>query len=383
VNPSGTKQWRYKFRIEGKELTYGIGQFPDMGLAQARQEHELARQSVALGVSPVLVRKKKKQEMLAATANCFEAVARRWIAEKRPHWSDYYHRQVVTTLERDVFPFIGKHPMTQVNATHLRTIVKSVAERTQPPDGKRARGHGAATVAILIKQWCSAVFRYAVANGAADSDPTYAIRDLVTRPKVKHHRHLSAAEVPAFVQALEGFNGTSQVKIAIELLLLTFVRTGELRHAEWVDIDFESALWRIPGHKMKMGKEHIVPLSGRAVELLKDLLAKTLPGPFLFPNQRTPAAVMSMTTVNRALERLGYGGKLSGHGFRGTASTFLNESGFSPRLIEKQLAHDRRNAVEASYNHAQYLQERREMMVFWADFVQSKSSNVVPIKKLA
>jgi integrase len=182
---------------------------------------------------------------------------------------------------------------------------------------------------------------------------------------------------------LSGFTGTAQVKVAIELLLLTFVRTGELRHAEWHEFDLEKAVWRIPAHKMKMGREHLVPLSARAVVLLATLRDLGVTGSYLFPNQRTPKTVMSMTTINRALERLGYGGRLSGHGFRGTASTFLNEAGFSARLIEKQLAHDKKNSVESSYNHAQYLPERAKMMDFWGDFVGSKPTNVVPIKKLA
>ena len=336
-----------------------------------------------MGTSPVVARRAKKQDKLNAAINSFQAVATRWILEKSPHWSVYYKRQVETTLKRDVYPAIGKLAIAEVTASHLRLIVKGVAGRTQPPDGKRVRDRGAAAVAILIRQWCSAIFRYAVAHGLVEHDPTYAIRDLVTRPKVQHHRHLSAAELPAFLQAVRMFSGTRQVKIAIELLLHTFVRTGELRHAEWCDIDIPNSLWRIPANKMKMAREHLVPLTARSIELLQELRGLGAGGAHLFPNQRNPTAVMSMTTINRALERLGYGGRLSGHGFRGTASTYLNESGFSSRFIEKQLAHDKKNAVEASYNHAQYLEERRKMMVFWSGIVSNQESNVVPIKKIA
>jgi integrase len=381
VVPAGDKFWRYKFRLAGKEQTYGVGRYPDLSLALAREEHEKARKLVAQGISPVLDRKAKKQEQLAATTNSFEAIAREWLAEKSPHWSAYYAKQVRVTLERDVFPVVGKLHVGDVTASHLRPVLKLVASRVSPPDGKQKRDRGATTVAALIRQWCSAIFRYAVANGLADNDPAYALRDLITRPKVQHHKYLAASEVPAFMERLQAFTGTTQVKIAIELLLLTFVRTGELRRAEWTELDLGKSLWRIPAHKMKMGREHLVPLSTRSLHLIAQLRKISGDGQYLFPNRRTPGTVMSMTTLNRALERMGYAGRVSGHGFRGTASTFLNEAGHSAHIIEKQLAHDRKNTVEASYNHAQYLPERIKMMEFWSDFLASQKNNVVAIKK--
>lgn len=382
VTSSGAKLWRYKFRLAAKEQTYGIGSYPEISLAHAREEHEKARQLVMQGHSPVLDRKVKKQEQLAASANSFESVAREWMAEKAPHWSVYYSKQVRTTLERDVFPKVGKIRVKDITASHLRPVIKAVAVRVNPPDGKRKRERGATTVALLIRQWCSGIFRYAVANGLADHDPAYALRGLVTRPKVQHHKHLVAKDLPEFLVKLRGFTGTTQVQIAIELLLITFVRTGELRQAEWSEFDLGMAIWRIPASKMKMGREHLVPLSSRSLELLAKLRKITGADTYLFPNQRTKGAVMTSTTVNRALERIGYGGRLSGHGFRGTASTFLNEAGYSAHIIEKQMAHDKKNTVEASYNHAQYLVERSKMMQFWADFVASEKTNVVPIKKV-
>ncbi|MEO6967858.1 MAG: tyrosine-type recombinase/integrase [Rhodanobacteraceae bacterium] len=383
VNPSGTKLWRYKFRLQGKEQTYSLGSYPELGLAQAREEHEKARQSVAQGVSPVLARRIRKQKQMAESANSFEAIAREWYAEVAPRWSAYYANQVRVTLERDVFSKVGKLKLRDVTAADLRPILKSVAVRTALPGRKRKRDRGAATVAILIRQWCSAIFRYGVAIGVADGDPAYALKGLITRPKVQHHRHLIAKELPEFLTRVDGFTGTSEVKIAIQLLLLTFVRTGELRNAEWSEVDVDHCLWRIPARKMKMRREHLVPLSSQSLQLIADLRQVTGTSAYLFPNQRTPRAVMSMTTVNRALERIGYGGRVSGHGFRGTASTFLNESGYSAHLIEKQLAHDKRNIVEASYNHAEYLQERIKMMQFWGDFLSSDQSNIIPIKKTA
>ena len=381
VNPTGVKLWRYKFRIAAKEQTFGLGRYPELGLAQARVEHEKARQLVAQGVSPVIDRRAKRQAQLAATAHSFEALALEWIADKSPHWSAYYTKQVRVTLNRDVFPKVGQLNVADVTAAHLRPILKSVACRVSPPDGKQDRDRGATTVAVLIRQWCSAIFRYAVANGVAETDPTYALRDLITRPKVQHHKHLVASEVPVFMAKLRMFTGTTAVKIAIELLMLTFVRTGELRRAEWREFDLAESLWRIPASKMKMRREHLVPLSPRAIELLLQLQAITGHTPFLFPNQRTPGTVMTMTTVNRALERMGYAGRVTGHGFRGTASTFLHEAGHPAHIIEKQLAHDSKNAVEASYNHGEYLHERIKLMVFWSSFLASTKNNVFAIKK--
>ncbi len=381
INPSGARLWRYKYRLEGKEQTFALGSYPELSLAQARLDHEKARELVAKGISPTHHRKEKKQEALTETKNSFEAVTRKWMAEKSARWTPLYLLQVKTTMERDVFPKIGKIKIKNVTAAQLRPILVEVASRKQPPDGKKQRARGAATVAILIRQWCSMIFRYAVAHGLADADPAYALRDIVSRPKVQHHSHLLAKELPAFLAKLRGFTGTRQVGIGIELLMLTFVRTGELRRAEWSEIDLEKSIWRIPAEKMKMGREHLVPLSSQAKKLILELQSIAGSNSYLFPNLRSPKTVMSNTTINRALERMGYGGRLSGHGFRGTASTCLNETGYPAHIIEKQLAHDRKSQVEASYNHAEFLSERTKMMSFWSDFVLSQNAKIIPINQ--
>ena len=372
VKPSGAKLWRYKYRLAGTEKSYSIGSFPETGLAEARKEHEYARKLVSQGLCPVAVRRHQKASQAAEGANSFKAVAEAWIEHKRKNWSETYARQVQVTLGRDVYPAIGGKPINQLAASDLRPIILSVASRIQPPDGRKARDRGATTVATLIRQWLSMIFRFAVAHGCADSDPAYALKDIIARPKVRHHQHLTAQELPELLVRLRARTGTRQVGIAIEMLLLTFVRTGELRRAEWSEFDIGKSIWRIPGAKMKMGKDHIVPLSTQVIALLEELRKYTGTSKYLFPSQRTPGAEMSMTTINRALERMGYGGRLSGHGFRGTASTCLNELGFESRVIEKQLAHDRRTQVEASYNHAEFLPERRKMLQLWSNTVLSK-----------
>lgn len=372
VAPNGARLWRYKFRIANKEQTYSIGSYPEIGLSQAREAHMAARSLVEIGKHPTQERKAGELQKALDAKNSFEAVARAWMAAKAPIWSLGYAHQVKTVLERDVFPSIGSIKLDTVTPADLRKIVVDVANRKAPPDGRKMRDRGATSIATLIRQCSGAIFRYGVAHGLSVSDPSSALKDVVTRPKVRHHRHLAEAELGAFVQALGNARGTRQVKLAIELLMLTFVRTGELRNAEWAEFDFDGRLWRIPASKMKMGREHLVPLSQPVIARLQELRKITGHQRFLFPNQRRPVEVMTNTTVNRYLERMGYGGKLSGHGFRGTASTILNEQGFRTTVIEKQLAHERGTQVELAYNHAEYLEERRVLMGKWGDYLISK-----------
>jgi integrase len=232
-------------------------------------------------------------------------------------------------------------------------------------------GRGAKTVALLLRQWSSTIFRYAVATLRADSDPAAALKGAITRLKTKHRKPLTRADLPRFIKALDSYGGYRTTVIALRLMLLTFVRTVELRAAHWAEIDLDRAEWRIPAGRMKMRELHIVPLSRQAVELLLELRSLTGGRSFLFPNCRRPNSCMTATSLNRALERMGFNGKgsmgFSAHGFRSTASTILNELGYRPDVIERQLAHSERNKVRASYNQAEYLAERRAMMQEWAD----------------
>jgi integrase len=317
-------------------------------------------------------------EQSARNANTFEAVAREWIAKKKPTWTAYYLRQVERFLVADVFPYVGNLPIRNVTAAHLLEIVR------------RVEGRGAETVALLVRQWASAIFRYAVATLRADIDPAAALRGAIHRPKVVHRKPMTRDQVADFVKALEGYAGYRTTVIALRLMLLTFVRTVELRGALWAEIDIDRAEWRIPAERMKMREPHIVPLSRQAVELLRELHTHTGGRGMLLPNYRNPKTCMTATTLNRALERMGFNGKdsigFSAHGFRATASTILNEIGFRPDVIERQLAHAERNKVRASYNQAEYLEERRAMMQQWADLTDemAKSDNKVkPIKRAA
>ncbi len=384
VRPTGAKLWRYRYRIAGKENVFAVGEYFNdkrgghISLDEARTERDKARVLVRQAIHPSHNRRAVRLATHAENANTFEAVAREWIAKKKPAWTAYYLRQVERFLASDVFPYIGNLPIRNVTAAHLLEIVQ------------RVEGRGAETVALLVRQWASAVFRYAVATLRAEIDPAAALKGAIHRPKIEHRKPMTHDQIKAFMKALDGYAGYRTTVIALRLMLLTFVRTVELRGALWAEINLDRAEWRIPAERMKMREPHIVPLSWQSVELLRELHTHTGGRSFLFPNYRNPRACMTATTLNRALERMGFNGKesigFSAHGFRATASTILNEVGFRPDVIERQLAHAERNKVRASYNQAEYLEERRAMMQQWADLTDEMAKDddkVTPIKKAA
>lgn len=361
VRPTGAKLWRYRYRIDGKENIFAIGDYPRIGLAEARGERDKARELVRQKVHPAHNRQAERLTASSANTNTFEVVAREWIAKKSIKWTPYYLRQVERFLAADVFPFVGKFPIRNVTAAHLLEIIRRIEARD------------AHSVALLIRQWSSAIFRYAVATLRADNDPAAALKGAIHRPKIEHHKPLSRSQIAEFTQALNQYGGYRTTVIALKLILLTFVRTVELRKASWSEFDLERGEWRIPAERMKMRVAHIVPLSRQALALLQELQTYTGQRAMLFPNYRNPNECMTPTTLNRALERMGFNGKdsigFSAHGFRATASTILNEMGYRSDVIERQLAHAERNKVRASYNQAEYLAERREMMQVWADMI--------------
>ncbi|ENB4190712.1 tyrosine-type recombinase/integrase [Stenotrophomonas maltophilia] len=390
VSPTGSRSWRYKYRMHGKERCHTIGTYPELSLADARKGHEAARSLVKASVDPGERRRAVAQQEKAASANTFEAVCLDWIlkrtskGEAGKRWTPAYAKKVERMLARDVFPKVGAMRIGDVGAAELAPILESVAERTKvsmPHHKKvRVRTRGAATTAIHIRQICRAVFRHASARGLArfDFDPTWGLRDVVAKPAVRHNGFLHLDDIPALWSDLKGVSATTSVKIAIELLALTFVRTAELRNAEWQEFNLSDgklgAHWRIPPHKMKGRREHLVPLSVRAIELLSMLKEVSGSSPFLFPSRNRVGAVMNANTVNQTLYRMGYAGKLSGHGFRATASTALHELGYPPHVIEAQLAHiNGSNKTAASYNHATYWMERTEMMAHWSSLIRPRT----------
>jgi integrase len=364
VRPNGSKLWRYRYRLDGKASMFSLGAYPGVTLEDARIARNAARDLVKAGIHPVHDKKAKAVADKAGRDNTFKAVAERWLAENKPHWSAGTYYNAEGAFKRWFYPDLGDLPITQVTAPLLRDALKT-AEQNAP------------TIAILLRQHTSGVFRYAVMHDLADHDPAAALKGLIKRPAVRHNPPLQQKEIPRLLAKLDKYGGLTTTKIAVRLLMLTFVRTIELRGAQWSEIDLGNAVWRIPKERMKKRVGHVVPLSDQAVELLKQLQALTGNREHLFPNSRNPKTHMADATINRTLQRLGYSNVFSAHGFRSTASTILNEMGYRSDLIEKQLAHTERNMVRASYNQAQYLEERREMMQGWADLIDQLGSNVV------
>lgn len=358
VKPNGSKLWRYRYRIAGRENLFAIGEYPAVSLLDARKAREDARELVRQGIHPSHARQSTLSSQLAKNANTFEAVAREWLGKRAAKWSPYYLKQATSCMEKNAFPKIGRLPIRNVTAAQLLDILQTMEDR------------GAATYALQLRQWCSAIFRHAVVTLRADADPAAALKGAIQRPPVEHSKPMTAEQIGDFKARLTKYGGNRTTTIALRLLLYLFPRTVELRKAPWPEFDLDAADWKIPPERMKMRRPHQVPLPHQAVALLVELRRITGAGNWLFPNFRRPDDVMSATTVNRALEHMGYASGLwTGHDFRATASTQLHEMGFRPEVIEIQLAHVEENKTKAAYNHAEYLPDRRAMMQAWADWI--------------
>lgn len=363
VKPNGSKLWRYRYKIAGKENLFAVGEYPAVSLQDARKARDDARELVKQGIHPSHARQSTLANQLAKNANTFESVTREWLEKKVGKWSSYSHKQATSCIEQNAFPKIGRLPIRNVTAAHLLEILQAMEKR------------GAETYALQLRQWCSAIFRYAVVTLRADADPAAALKGAIHRPQVSHSKAMSVDTIGDFKAKLNKYGGNRTTVLAMRLMLYTFVRTVELRKAPWVEFDLDGAEWKIPAERMKMRRVHVVPLPRQVVQLLKELYKITGAGDWLFPNFRRPDDVMSATTINRALEHMGYASGLwTGHDFRATASTQLHEMGYRPEVIERQLAHVEENKTKAAYNHAEYLTERREMMQAWADWIDSISA---------
>lgn len=372
VRPNGAKHWRYRYEMANsdgvrKENLFAIGEYPAISLADARAARDRARELVKSGRHPSQVRRSEKSGQIAENANTFQAVALEWLEKKKAGWKPYTYSQASNALHKNAFPAFGSAPLRDVTSAMLLEMLQKMEKR------------GAETLAIQVRQWCSAIFCYGVATLRADFDPAYALKGALHRPPVDHSKALTVEDIADLKAKLDKYGGNKTTIIAIRLLMYCFTRTSELRLARWDEFDPDRAEWRIPSDRMKMSRMHIVPLTRQAIELLGELKRITGGGDLLFPNQRRPIESMSNTTINRALEHMGYSsGMVTGHDFRATASTLLHENGFSALAIERQLAHAERNKVKAAYNHAEYMDERRQMMQWWADYIDSIQPKEIP-----
>lgn len=359
VTPAGNKLWRFRYRIGGKPAIYAIGKYPEVSLEAARVERDRARDLVKQGIHPVVEKRTRVSVQIEVNETTFESVARRWMVSN-VQWSEGYADQVKKYLEKDVFPKVGNLPISSIRPAHLRPLIQGVAER------------GAPTVAILIRQWCSQLFAYASAEDLCDQDPTALLKRSVKRPRVRHNPPLPWNEIPDFLNKVDE-SGYRATVIALRLMALTYVRTAELRKAKWTEFDLKNAIWTVPAGRMKMRQPHIVPLSKQAIELLEELQKLTGGSEFLFPSFRKPGQVISATTLNKALERMGYLGRFSSHGFRATATTLLGLLSYPENRVDLQLAHSRRkkDSSRAPYDHTKYIASRKIIMQDWADILDA------------
>ncbi|MBI5656744.1 MAG: integrase arm-type DNA-binding domain-containing protein [Geobacter sp.] len=374
VTTSGGKLWHFKYRFEGKEKKLTFGPYPEISLSRAREKREDARRQVAEGIDPGELKKAQKAARTAEAENAFEVVAREWHGKFEKTWSAVHAATIKDRLEKEVFPWIGKRPIDEIKAPDVLKILRRMESR------------GALDTAHRVRNHCSNIFRYAIATGRAERDPAADLRGAL--PPVKNG-HMAAPtdpkDVAPLLRAIDGFQGLFVVKCAMQLSPLLFVRPGELRHAEWSEIDFENEQWNIPGEKMKMKEPHIVPLARQALDILRALQPLTGFGRYAFPCNRSSLRCMSENSVNAGLRRLGFEKtEITGHGFRAMARTILDEVlQVRPDFIEHQLAHAVRDPNGRAYNRTAHLADRRKIMQTWADYLDGlkAGAKVLPLKK--
>jgi integrase len=374
ISPKGGKWWRIKYRFGGKEKRLSLGVYPDVSLKDARERRNEARNLLANEIDPSENRKAKKAAKVERAANSFEVVAREWYAKHSTNWSASHGDRIIRRLDRDIFPWIGGKPIAEINAPQLLEVIRRIEQRGALETAHRALGN------------CGQVFRYAVATGRAERDPSGDLRGALPPVKGKHFASVTEPKkVAEVLRALDGYEGTLTVRCALRLAPLVFVRPGELRYAKWADIYLDAAEWRYT--VSKTNTQHIVPLSRQAVEILEELYPLTGRGHYVFPSARSTSRPMSDNAILAAMRRMGISkDEMSGHGFRAMARTILDEVlGFRPDFIEHQLAHAVRDPNGRAYNRTAHLPERRKMMQEWADYLDKlkAGAEIIPINQSA
>ena len=374
ITEKGGKLWRFRYRFGGKEKLLAFGSYPEISLLEARQKRDEARRQLAHNIDPGAVRKAQKQANLQETET-FEVIAREWHTRFTPTWSTGHAATIMDRMERDIFPWIGKRPIVEIKAIEVLTVMRRVESR------------GALESAHRIRTICGQVFRYAVATARVERDPSADLKGALPQPQEKHMAAITEpAKVAELLRAIDGYQGGFVVRCALQFASLVFVRPGELRHAEWSEIDFENAEWNLPAGKMKMKEPHLVPLSQQAIEILTELKKATGESRYVFPSGRSFDRPLSNNAILAALRRMGYSkDEMSGHGFRAMARTILDEVlQVRPDYIEHQLAHAVRDPNGRAYNRTAHLTERKKMMQTWADYLDGlkTGAKVIPFKKM-
>ena len=382
VTPTGSKLWRMKFmQANGRESRLAFGTYPEVTLSEAREKRLEARRLIARDIDPAQAKRKAKEDIATANANTFEKIAREWHANRLSAWSATTAKETINRLEKDIFPEIGKLPIASITHPQMIAALRKIEAR------------GAGEIAHRLKSTCARVFSYANQHGIENKNPAADLKDVLKPVKSTHFAALAPDELPAFVAAIRENNARLYLptRFAIRLMLLIFVRSSELRTTPWSEINLETGEWIIPWQRMKRGKltvnpdetDHHVCLSRQGLELLRELHKYTGGGKYLFPNQRDHEKPMSGDAIRMALNRMGYEGKMTTHGFRALAMTTLKEKlGYRHETVDRQLAHAQKDKIASAYDRAQFLDERKKMMQHWADYLDGmmNNSNVLPFK---
>jgi len=377
VATSGKRTWRYRYKIDGSESTFVMGEYPQMSLENARNERFAIQEKVKAGINPARQRKKIRQATIEKETesgklkkNSFEQVALEWIEQQKERWSHNHAAAVLATLQADAFPVLGDIPVDAIQPPQVLQVVRAIEKR------------GSLEIASKVLQRMTAVLRYAVQTGKTAYNPASEMRGVLKTKKVQHRAALLADDLPEFLRTLSAGDLHITTKLALQFVILTAARSGEVRGATWEEIDLENKLWRIPAERMKMDTPHTVPLSDQAIAILKQIGTLFGQEGLVFPGIRDQTKQLSDNTLLYALYRLGYHSRATVHGFRATFSTIANESGFNGDVIEKALAHEERNKVRAAYHRSEYLEHRRELMQWWADYLAAikTGAKIIPIR---
>ena len=362
VQPNGSRYWRMKYRFMKKEKLLALGTYPEVSLGEARERCLEARRKLDNNIDPSEAKKEEKRLAQINAENSFEVIARQWHETFKEKWTKRHADMVLRRLEREIFPALGAYPIADIKPLQIIDVLKKIQSR------------GAYEPAHRLRQHCSQIFRYAIVHELCEHNPASEVGMVLKPVKKKHYAALTAEEIPELLNALEKNDARlhTDTRQAIRLLMLTFVRTKELIEATWDEFDLKNAQWAIPGERMKMRNEHIVPLSRQAIEILLELKERHGEWDWIFPGHHSPRKHMSNNTVLKGLARMGFQGRMTGHGFRALAmSTIKEKLGYRHEVIDRQLAHVAKSGVTRAYDRAQFLDERRKMMQEWADYLDN------------
>lgn len=362
VKSNGSKYWRLKYRFDGKEKLFSIGVYPVVTLADARRKRDDAKKLLSDGIDPGEKKKERRLSAKAESVNTFKNIALEWYEGRKDRWSVGYREDMMDAFEKDVFPYIGDRPIADIKPLELLEVLSIMEKR------------GATEKLKKVRQRCGEVWKYAIITGRAEYNPAPDLAGAFIPHKREHYAHLIVGELPDFLKSIDKYMGSQIVRTALRVLILTGARPGELRKAEWSEINFDKAVWEIPAEKMKMRRPHIVPLSKQVIELLKQIHPISGSYQYIFPSRTDYKKHISDMALNTMIRRMGYGGRATGHGFRHTMSTILHEQGYNTAWIETQLAHVDKNSIRGTYNHALYLDGRREMLQWYADYMNDLES---------